>query len=60
MYYNNDLTLLYLDGKFVKANESKIDLYKSNYTMVCGVFLKVFAYATGGRNCQGLVKQRAL
>ena len=45
MYYNNN-TLLYLDGKFVKANESKIDLYSQTLHYGYGVFEGIRAYAT--------------
>lgn len=45
MYYNNS-TLLYLDGKFVKANESKIDLYSQTLHYGYGVFEGIRAYAT--------------
>ena len=45
MYYNNN-TLLYLDGKFVKANESKIDLYSQTLHYGYGVFEGIRAHAT--------------
>ena len=47
MYYNND-TLIYLDGKFVKANEATTDLYSQTLHYGYGVFEGIRAYATEG------------
>ena len=44
MYYNN--TLLYLDGKFVKANETTTDLYSQTLHYGYGVFEGIRAYET--------------
>jgi len=45
MYYNND-TLIYLNGKFVKANEASTDLYSQTLHYGYGVFEGIRAYAT--------------
>lgn len=45
MYYNND-TLIYCDGKFVKANEATTDLYSQTLHYGYGVFEGIRAYAT--------------
>jgi branched-chain amino acid aminotransferase len=46
MYYNNN-TILFLDGKFTKANESLTDLYGQTMHYGYGVFEGIRAYATG-------------
>ncbi|WP_026449569.1 branched-chain amino acid transaminase [Aequorivita capsosiphonis] len=45
MYYNNN-TLIYLDGKFVKANEASTDLYSQTLHYGYGVFEGIRAYAS--------------
>ncbi|MCA0349045.1 MAG: branched-chain amino acid transaminase [Bacteroidetes bacterium] len=45
MYYNNN-TLIYLDGKFVKANETTTDLYSQTLHYGYGVFEGIRAYET--------------
>jgi len=45
MYYNNN-TLIYLDGEFVKANESSTDLYSQTLHYGYGVFEGIRAYKT--------------
>ncbi|PVW14649.1 branched-chain amino acid transaminase [Marixanthomonas spongiae] len=45
MYYNNN-TQIYLDGTFVKANESVTDLYGQTLHYGYGVFEGIRAYAT--------------
>lgn len=45
MYYNNN-TLIFLDGKFVKANEASTDLYSQTLHYGYGVFEGIRAYAT--------------
>lgn len=45
MYYNNS-TEIYLDGKFVKANEATTDLYSQTLHYGYGVFEGIRAYAT--------------
>ncbi|MFD2551116.1 branched-chain amino acid transaminase [Bizionia sediminis] len=45
MYYNND-TLIYLDGKFVKAHTASTDLYSQTLHYGYGVFEGIRAYAT--------------
>ncbi|ELV7525282.1 branched-chain amino acid transaminase [Flavobacterium psychrophilum] len=45
MYYNNN-TLIYLDGKFVKANEATTDLYSQTLHYGYGVFEGIRAYKT--------------
>jgi branched-chain amino acid aminotransferase len=45
MYYNNN-TLIFLDGKFVKANESSTDLYSQTLHYGYGVFEGIRAYNT--------------
>lgn len=45
MYYNND-TLIYLDGKFVKASNASTDLYSQTLHYGYGVFEGIRAYAT--------------
>lgn len=45
MYYE-DKTLIYLDGKFVKANEASTDLYSQTLHYGYGVFEGIRAYAT--------------
>lgn len=45
MYYNNN-TQIYLDGTFVKANESTTDLYSQTLHYGYGVFEGIRAYAT--------------
>ncbi|HQA75161.1 branched-chain amino acid transaminase [Flavobacterium sp.] len=45
MYYNKN-TLIYLDGKFVKANETTTDLYSQTLHYGYGVFEGIRAYET--------------
>lgn len=45
MYYNNN-TVIYLDGKFVKANETVTDLYSQTMHYGYGVFEGIRAYAS--------------
>ncbi len=45
MYYN-DNTVIYLDGKFVKANQTSTDLYSQTLHYGYGVFEGIRAYAT--------------
>ena len=45
MYYNNE-TLIYLNGKFVKASETSTDLYSQTLHYGYGVFEGIRAYAT--------------
>lgn len=45
MYYNNN-TLIYLDGKFVKASEATTDLYSQTLHYGYGVFEGIRAYST--------------
>lgn len=45
MYYNSN-TEIYLDGKFVKANEATTDLYSQTLHYGYGVFEGIRAYAT--------------
>ncbi|RBP34208.1 branched-chain amino acid aminotransferase [Oceanihabitans sediminis] len=45
MYYN-DNTVIYLDGKFVKANQASTDLYSQTLHYGYGVFEGIRAYAT--------------
>lgn len=45
MYYNHN-TLIYLDGKFVKANEASTDLYSQTLHYGYGVFEGIRAYST--------------
>lgn len=45
MYYHNN-TEIYLDGKFVKANEATTDLYSQTLHYGYGVFEGIRAYAT--------------
>ncbi|SEA62656.1 Amino-transferase class IV [Bizionia paragorgiae] len=45
MYYNNK-TVIYRDGKFVKASESTTDLYSQTMHYGYGVFEGIRAYAT--------------
>lgn len=45
MYYNNN-TLIYLDGKFVRANEATTDLYSQTLHYGYGVFEGIRAYET--------------
>jgi branched-chain amino acid aminotransferase len=45
MYYNED-TILFLDGKFVKAAEAKVDLYGQTMHYGYGVFEGIRAYNT--------------
>jgi len=47
MYYNHK-TLIYLDGKFVNANEASTDLYSQTLHYGYGVFEGIRAYATEG------------
>lgn len=47
MYYNHE-TLIYLDGKFVNANEASTDLYSQTLHYGYGVFEGIRAYATEG------------
>ncbi|GGW67033.1 branched-chain amino acid aminotransferase [Winogradskyella epiphytica] len=44
MYYNEN-TVIYLDGKFVKANEASTDLYSQTMHYGYGVFEGIRAYA---------------
>jgi len=45
MYYNND-TIIYLNGKIVKASEGKIDLYSETLHYGYGVFEGIRSYKT--------------
>lgn len=45
MYYTND-TILFLDGKFVKAADAKIDLFSQSLHYGYGVFEGIRAYQT--------------
>lgn len=45
MYYNNN-SVIFLNGKFVKANESSTDLYSQTLHYGYGVFEGIRAYAT--------------
>ena len=45
MYYTND-TILYLNGKFVKASEAKIDLYSQSLHYGYSVFEGIRSYKT--------------
>ena len=45
MYYTND-TILFLDGKFVKASEAKTDLFSQTLHYGYGVFEGIRAYHT--------------
>lgn len=45
MYYNND-SVIFLDGKFVKANQSSTDLYSQTLHYGYGVFEGIRAYDT--------------
>ncbi|ESU26495.1 ilvE protein [Flavobacterium limnosediminis JC2902] len=45
MYYNNS-SVIFLNGKFVKANESSTDLYSQTLHYGYGVFEGIRAYAT--------------
>ncbi|OBX23134.1 MULTISPECIES: branched-chain amino acid transaminase [Bizionia] len=56
MYYNND-TLIYLNGKFVKANETTTDLYSQTLHYGYGVFEGIRAYATGNGTSVFKVKE---
>lgn len=47
MYYNKN-TIIFLDGKFVKANESTTDLYSQTLHYGYGVFEGIRAYNTEG------------
>lgn len=49
MYYNNE-TLIYLDGKFVKATEASTDLYSQTLHYGYGVFEGIRAYKTQNGN----------
>lgn len=45
MYYNND-TILFLDGRFVKASEAKMDFFSQTLHYGYGVFEGIRAYQT--------------
>jgi branched-chain amino acid aminotransferase len=45
MYYNED-TIIYLDGRFVKASEAKIDLYSQSLHYGYSVFEGIRSYKT--------------
>jgi branched-chain amino acid aminotransferase len=49
MYYTND-TILYLNGKFVKASEAKIDLYSQSLHYGYSVFEGIRSYKTTNGN----------
>ncbi|MEO6328943.1 MAG: branched-chain amino acid transaminase [Ginsengibacter sp.] len=49
MYYTND-TILYLNGKFVKASEAKIDLYSQSLHYGYSVFEGIRSYKTTDGN----------
>lgn len=44
--YFDDNTVIYLDGKFVKANQASTDLYSQTFHYGYGVFEGIRAYAT--------------
>ncbi|MEQ9592109.1 MAG: branched-chain amino acid transaminase [Cyclobacteriaceae bacterium] len=45
MYYNND-TILFIDGRFVKASEAKVDFFSQTLHYGYGVFEGIRAYQT--------------
>ena len=56
MYYNNE-TLIYLDGKYVKATEASTDLYSQTLHYGYGVFEGIRAYKT--QNGTSVFKSKA-